>query len=78
MKTVSQLTSRNLANIILKYGNNDSSCDDIACELAFTFDELKIPCLRLHRNSIPTQSVLTITSNVVYGKKIGNTRRSSC
>ncbi len=55
-----------------KYGNNDSRVDDIACELVSTFMN-KIRKLKTYRNSIPTQSVLTITSNVVYGKKTGNT-----
>ncbi len=55
----------------LKYGNNDSRVDDIACELVSTFMN-KIRKLKT-RNSIPTQSVLTITSNVIYGKKTGNT-----
>ena len=55
-----------------KYGNNDARVDDIACELVSTFMN-KIRKLKTYRNSIPTQSVLTITSNVVYGKKTGNT-----
>ncbi|MFA0667904.1 formate C-acetyltransferase [Vibrio splendidus] len=55
-----------------KYGNNDSRVDDIACKLVSTFMN-KIRKLKTYRNSIPTQSVLTITSNVVYGKKTGNT-----
>jgi formate C-acetyltransferase len=55
-----------------KYGNNDPRVDDIACELVSTFMN-KIRKLKTYRDSIPTQSVLTITSNVVYGKKTGNT-----
>ncbi|MDN3698063.1 formate C-acetyltransferase [Vibrio clamense] len=55
-----------------KFGNNDSRVDDIACELVSTFMG-KIRKLTMYRNAIPTQSILTITSNVVYGKKTGNT-----
>ncbi|MGF1784551.1 formate C-acetyltransferase [Photobacterium swingsii] len=55
-----------------KFGNNDSRVDDIACELVSTFMD-KIRKLKMYRNAIPTQSILTITSNVVYGKKTGNT-----
>ena len=55
-----------------KFGNNDARVDDIACDLVERFMN-KIRALRTYRNAIPTQSVLTITSNVVYGKKTGNT-----
>lgn len=55
-----------------KYGNNDNLVDDIAVNLVKTFME-KIKHYQTYRNSVPTQSVLTITSNVVYGKKTGNT-----
>ncbi|MFA0414859.1 formate C-acetyltransferase [Vibrio renipiscarius] len=55
-----------------KFGNNDSRVDDIACELVSTFMG-KIRALKMYRDAIPTQSILTITSNVVYGKKTGNT-----
>ncbi|PQJ89481.1 MULTISPECIES: formate C-acetyltransferase [Aliivibrio] len=55
-----------------KFGNNDARVDDIACELVSTFMG-KIRKLKMYRNAIPTQSILTITSNVVYGKKTGNT-----
>ncbi|WP_343219067.1 formate C-acetyltransferase [Cerasicoccus maritimus] len=54
------------------YGNNDDRADDIACKLVETFMD-KIREQPTYRNSVPTQSILTITSNVVYGKKTGNT-----
>ena len=54
------------------YGNNDDRADDIAIWLVETFME-KIRKHKTYRNSVPTQSVLTITSNVVYGNKTGNT-----
>ncbi|MBR3422729.1 MAG: formate C-acetyltransferase [Ruminococcus sp.] len=55
-----------------KYGNNDDRVDQIACTLVRYF----MDCIRKHhtyRDSVPTMSILTITSNVVYGKKTGNT-----
>ncbi len=55
-----------------KFGNNDPKVDDIAIDLVSRFMK-KIKKLHTYRNAIPTQSVLTITSNVVYGKKTGNT-----
>ncbi|MBQ6942134.1 MAG: formate C-acetyltransferase [Akkermansia sp.] len=54
------------------YGNNDPRVDEIACSLVTNFMN-KIRKLHTYRNSMPTQSILTITSNVVYGKKTGNT-----
>ena len=54
------------------YGNNDPRVDDIAVALVSDFME-KIRRCPTYRNALPTQSVLTITSNVVYGKKTGNT-----
>ncbi len=55
-----------------KYGNNDDRVDDIASELVSRFMN-KIRNQHHYRDSVPTQSILTITSNVVYGKKTGNT-----
>lgn len=55
-----------------KYGNNDDRADDIAIWLVKTFMN-KIKKNFTYRESIPTMSILTITSNVVYGKKTGNT-----
>ena len=55
-----------------KYGNNDDSVDDIAVWLVKTFMN-KIRKYHTYRNSEPTTSILTITSNVVYGQKTGNT-----
>ncbi|MBS0016179.1 MAG: formate C-acetyltransferase [Arthrospira sp. SH-MAG29] len=55
-----------------KFGNNDDRVDDIAANLVKQFMN-KIRQHKTYRNSVPTQSILTITSNVVYGKKTGNT-----
>ncbi|MGN1060312.1 MAG: formate C-acetyltransferase [Candidatus Coproplasma sp.] len=55
-----------------KYGNNDDRADSIAVWLVKTFMN-KIRSHYTYRESIPTTSILTITSNVVYGKKTGNT-----
>ncbi|MDR9829589.1 formate C-acetyltransferase [Vibrio sp. FNV 38] len=55
-----------------KFGNNDARVDDMACELVSNF-MAKIRKLKTYRNAVPTQSILTITSNVVYGKKTGTT-----
>ncbi|MBV6712629.1 formate C-acetyltransferase [Paenibacillus chitinolyticus] len=54
------------------YGNNDDRVDSIAVSLVEAF----MGMIRKHkpyRDAVPTQSVLTITSNVVYGKKTGST-----
>ena len=53
------------------YGNDDDRADDIAATVVHTIME-KIKQIKLYRNAIPTQSVLTITSNVVYGKATGS------
>lgn len=55
-----------------KYGNDDDAVDSIASELTTGFiDEIKKH--KTYRNSTPSLSILTITSNVVYGKKTGST-----
>lgn len=55
-----------------KFGNNEERVDAIACELVESFMK-KVASNKTYRDAIPTQSILTITSNVVYGKKTGNT-----
>ena len=55
-----------------KYGNNDDAVDQIAVWLVKTFMN-KIRKYHTYRDSEPTTSILTITSNVVYGQKTGNT-----
>lgn len=55
-----------------KYGNNDDRVDNIAKKLVSTF-MAKVRSHYTYRNSEPTTSILTITSNVVYGKKTGST-----
>ncbi|MCF3124086.1 formate C-acetyltransferase [Streptomyces arenae] len=54
------------------YGNNDDRADEIATRIVHDFME-KVRKHPTYRNAVHTQSVLTITSNVVYGKKTGNT-----
>ncbi len=55
-----------------KYGNNDDRVDDIASYVVTTFMD-KLRKQHVYRNGIPTQSILTITSNVTYGKNTGDT-----
>ena len=55
-----------------KYGNNDDRADEIAVWLLKEF-MTKVKKHKTYRNAKHTTSILTITSNVVYGKKTGNT-----
>jgi len=55
-----------------KYGNNDDRVDQLAVNLVKTFMK-KLRKHQTYRHSVHTMSILTITSNVVYGKKTGNT-----
>ncbi len=54
------------------FGNNDERVDEIASDLVKRFMN-HIRQHKTYRNAVPTQSILTITSNVVYGKKTGST-----
>jgi formate C-acetyltransferase len=54
------------------YGNNDDRVDQLAVDIVKRFMD-KIRSEYTYRESVPTMSILTITSNVVYGKKTGNT-----
>ncbi|MBQ7012969.1 MAG: formate C-acetyltransferase [Oscillospiraceae bacterium] len=55
-----------------KYGNDDDRVDSIAVDIVRIFMD-KIRKHHTYRDGVPTMSILTITSNVVYGKKTGNT-----
>ncbi|MEQ9001783.1 MAG: formate C-acetyltransferase [Coleofasciculus sp. B1-GNL1-01] len=55
-----------------KFGNNDDQVDEITANLVKAFMD-KVRKNKTYRGAVPTQSILTITSNVVYGKKTGST-----
>ncbi len=55
-----------------KYGNDDDRVDKIACDIVNTFMKY-VKSNHTYRGGIPTTSILTITSNVVYGKNTGST-----
>ena len=55
-----------------KFGNNDDRVDSIASEATTKF-MARLKSHRMYRDAMPTQSILTITSNVVYGNVTGTT-----
>lgn len=55
-----------------KYGNNDDRVDELAANLVHKFMDY-IRSNKTYRNGVPTTSILTITSNVTYGKNTGST-----
>ncbi len=66
------VTSYEIEGDFPKYGNDDDRVDSIAVDVLKRFMN-KVRKQRTYRNSKPTMSVLTITSNVVYGKNTGDT-----
>ena len=55
-----------------KYGNNDEAVDEISRYIVNSFTD-RMRKMHCYRDSVPTLSLLTITSNVVYGRKTGST-----
>ncbi len=66
------VTSYEVEGDFPKYGNNDDRVDNIAVELV-TYFMNEIRSHHVYRNGVPSMSVLTITSNVTYGKNTGDT-----
>ena len=66
------ITDFNIEGEFPYYGNNDDRVDHLAVEVVERFMN-KLRNEYTYRESVPTMSILTITSNVVYGKKTGNT-----
>ncbi len=66
------VTSYEIEGDYPKFGNNDERVDNIAVDVIKLFMN-KLKKQRTYRDSDPTMSILTITSNVVYGKKTGDT-----
>ncbi|MCT4632561.1 MAG: formate C-acetyltransferase [Firmicutes bacterium] len=62
----------NIEGDYIAFGNNDDEVDQIAHDVVKLFMN-KIEKQKTYRDSVPTMSILTITSNVVYGKKTGST-----
>ena len=66
------VTSYEVEGDFPKYGNNDDRVDELATNLVSTFMNM-IRTHHVYRNGLPTTSILTITSNVTYGKATGDT-----